>query len=147
VTRLLLILGLGAALGACGDDARNDARVYLDRVQQLDLDDPIEERERLVDSLASLPLSAPEVQRARDACVEAHRTILEAESLHRGAREALVRADMDEHAIPITQRQRIERDIQRSNQAIERSRDLFTRCHRLTRSLETRYRRRRSTGE
>jgi len=137
----------GLASSACGNDARNDAVLFLDRVQQLDLDAPIQERERLVASLASLPLTSEEVQRARDACVEAHRTILEAESLHRSAREALVRAGADEEAMPITERQRIERDIRQSNDAIERSRDLFTRCHRLTRGLETRYRRRRNSAE
>lgn len=140
--RTLPILALVAttlAVAGCEPDARNDANLFLDRVQRIDLDDPVDERERLVDSLASLPLSAEPVQEARDACVEAHRTILEAEALHASAREAL-EGRADETEIPITERQRIERDIQESTRAVERSRGLFSRCHRLTRDLELRYR-------
>ena len=143
MTRTLSILVLAAAAAGCEPDARNDANLFLDRVQRIDLDDPVEERQRLVDSLASLPLSAEPVQQARDACVEAHRTILEAEDAHGRARAAL-EAHPSEEDIAITERQRIERDIQASTRAVERSRDLFARCHRLTRDLELRYRGRRS---
>jgi hypothetical protein len=146
VKRTLSILVLAACAIGCEPDARNDANLFLDRVRRIDLDDPVEERRRLVDSLASLPLSAEPVQRARDACVEAHRTILEAEELHARARSA-VEEHEDESQMPITERQRIERDIQESNRAIERSREMFTRCHRLTRDLELRYRSRRGRGE
>jgi hypothetical protein len=142
VKRTLTILALAAAALGCEPDARNDANLFLDRVQRIDLDDPVEERQRLVGSLASLPLEAESVQRARDACVEAHRTILEAEALHARARSA-VEAHGEESAIAVPERQRIERDIQRSNRAIARSRELFARCHRLTRDLELRYRSRR----
>ena len=139
--RTLSILVIVAAAAGCEPDARNDANLYLDRVERIDLDDPVEERERMVDALESLPLSAEPVQEARDACVEAHRAVLEAESLHASAREALGEHE-DEGEIPITERQRIERDIQASTRAVARSRSLFSRCHRLTRDLELRYRRR-----
>ena len=139
--RTLPILALVAVAAACEPDARNDANLFLDRVQRIDLDDTVEERERMVDALAHLPLSAEPVQEARDACVEAHRTILEAEALHANARAAL-EGHAQEDEIAITERQRIERDIQASNRAVERSRGLFSRCHRLTRELELRYRRR-----
>jgi len=142
VKRTLSILALAACAIGCEPDARNDANLFLDRVQRIDLDDPVEQRRRLVDSLASLPLNAEPVQQARDACVEAHRTILEAEELHARARSA-VDGHGEEAGISITERQRIERDIRESNRAIERSRDLFSRCHRLTRDLELRYRSRR----
>ena len=129
---------LAVTLLGCEPDARNDATIFLDRVQRIDLDDPIAERRRNVESLASLPLSAPEVQRARDACVEAHQTILDAETLTTSARAEVERYE-DESQIPITARQRIEADIRRSNGLIERSRSLFDTCHRLTRDLEVRY--------
>ncbi len=134
------------ALLGCEPDARNDATIFLDRVQRIDLDDPIADRRRNVGSLASLPLSAPEVQRARDACVEAHQTIIDAETLTTGARAEVERYE-DESQIPITARQRIEADIRRSNGLIERSRALFDTCHRLTRDLEVRYRSRRARAD
>ena len=140
-----ILLALAVLLVACEPDARNDAVIYLDRVQRLDLDDPVAERRRLVESLASLPLSAPEVVSARDACVEAHQTILEAEGHTASAREAVERYP-EESDIPIPIRQRIERDITRSNQLIERSRAMFDACHRLTRDLEVRYRSQRSSS-
>lgn len=138
--RTLCIAALAAALPlalGCEPDARNDANLFLDRVKRIDLDDPVEQRRELVDRLAALPLSAEEVQRARDACVEAHRTLLEAEDRHAQARTAV--AGATESDIAITERQRIEQDIQASNRALERSRQLFPRCQRLTRDLELRY--------
>ena len=145
--RLLAPLLILAALSGCEPDARNDAIIFLDRVQRIDLDDSIADRQRLVESLRSLPLSAPEVTRARDACVEAHETILSAEELTQNARAQIERYEGDESQIPITERQRIERDIQRSTQLIERSRSHFDTCHRLTRDLEVRYRGRRARSD
>lgn len=142
---LALIAFVALALAGCEPDARNDATIFLDRVQRIDLDDPLAERRRLVASLESLPLTAPEVTRARDTCVEAHRAILSAEELTQGARAELERHE-DEAAIPLVTRQRIEADIRRSNELIERSRGLFDTCHRLTRDLEVRYRSRRTRG-
>ena len=143
--RLLALLTLVATLLGCEPDARNDAIIFLDRVQRIDLDDPLADRQRLMESLASLPLSAPEVTRARDACVEAHQTIIQAESLTAGARTEIERYE-EESQIPITTRQRIEGDIRRSSDLIERSRSMFDTCHRLTRDLEVRYRRHRRGG-
>ena len=139
-TSPLIALAL-VALG-CEPDPRNDANLFLDRVARIDLDDPADQRERMVDSLASLPLSATEVMDARDVCVEAHRTILEAETATSRARAALAEHP-SEAGISPPERQRIERDIRASNLAIERSRGMFSNCHRLTRDLELRYRARR----
>ncbi|MEZ4336807.1 MAG: hypothetical protein R3B82_09285 [Sandaracinaceae bacterium] len=137
--RVASVALLAITLLGCEPDARNDATIFLDRVQRIDLDDPVAERRRNVESLASLPLSAPEVRRARDACVEAHQTILDAEGITSAARAEVERYE-DESQIPITARQRLEADIRRSNGLIERSRSLFDTCHRLTRDLEVRYR-------
>lgn len=138
--RHLIVFALALPLlVACEPDARNDAVIYLDRIARIDLDDPMVDRRRLVQSLASLPLTSPEVQAARDACVEAHQTILSAEERTRAARAAVERYE-DESQIPITARQRIEADINASNRLIERSGPMFDDCHRLTRDLEVRYR-------
>lgn len=136
---LFIAVALVAALG-CEPDPRNDANLFLERVQRIDLDDTIAARTAMVDSLEALPLGAPEVTTARDTCVSAHRAILSAETLHARARAAVAAGEgtMD--------RARIERDIQESNRQIERSRPLFTRCHRLTRDLDVRYRSRRAAG-
>ncbi len=141
----MLVLALPLLL-ACEPDERNDAIIYLDRVARIDLDDSVVDRRRLVQSLASLPLSSPEVQAARDACVEAHQTILTAEELSSAARAALEQYE-DESQIPITARHRIGADIDRSTRLIERSRPMFDRCHRLTRDLEVRFRAARRSRE
>lgn len=142
VRRTCTLIALAVSALGCEPDPRNDANLFLDRVARIDLDDPAEQRTRMVDSLATLPLSATEVMDARDVCVDAHRTILEAETATARARAAL--ADHpSEDGIPVTERQRIERDIRESNLAIERSRGMFSNCHRLTRDLELRYRSRR----
>lgn len=116
--------------------------MFLDRLDRLDLDDPVEERERLIENLASMPLVDEDIQRARDVCVEAHRAILEAEALHVRARDAVAEYP-DEAEIPITKRARIERDLRSSNEAIQRSRPLFERCHTARGRLDRRYRARR----
>lgn len=146
MARLSLPILALLALAACEPDTRNDAVIFLDRVQRLDLDDPIAQRRRLVESLSSLPLQASEVVSARDACVEAHETIIEAEELTANARQA-VEEHEDESSIPIVERTRLEADIRRSNRLLERSRSMFSRCHRLTRDLEVRYRSRRRRAD
>ena len=139
--RRLTVFALALSLLlACEPDARNDAIIYLDRVSRIDLDDSVADRRRLVQSLASLPLSSPEVQAARDACVEAHQTILTAEELSQAARAALTRYESEDD-VPVTARHRIGADIDRSTRLIDRSRPMFDRCHRLTRDLEVRHRR------
>lgn len=141
VRRTLAILVLLAGV-ACGRDASGEARMFLDRLERLDLDDPPADRRRLVDNLANMPLSDAEVTEARDVCVDAHRNILEAEDLQADAARLLARYEADQ--VPSAgDRARIQRDIQSADAALARSRDLFSRCHRQTRELDVRYRRRR----
>lgn len=115
--------------------------MLLDRIERLDLDDPVEERRRLVDSLASMPLADADVMSARDVCVRAHRSILEAEEKQAHAAMLLARYESDE--VPSAGDQlRIRRDIDEADGAIQRSRSLFARCHSETQALQSRYRRR-----
>ena len=139
--RFAPVLALAALALGCEPDARNDANLFLDRIQRIDLDDPLETRRTRVASLATLPVEHPQVWSARDACVDAHQAIIEAEESSARARGAFEGYD-SEDAIPVVERQRIEREIQASTRAVERSRGLFSRCHRLTRDLELRYRHR-----
>lgn len=139
---MLAIASLLVALGGCQQDPSGEARMLLDRLDQLDLDDPVEDRRRVVDNLAHMPLGNDQIREARDVCVEAHRTLLSAEDLHARARAALAPYE-DESTIPITERQRIQRDIDASNRALERASGLVSRCERHTRDLDMRYRRHR----
>lgn len=139
----LVSAGVVLVASGCEPDPRNDAHLFLDRVQHIDLDDPIEERRRRVDSLATLPVTAEVVRSARDACVEAHRAIIEAEEASANAREVYDQYP-DEASIPLTERQRLESDIRTSGRAMDRARNLFTRCHDRTNDLRLRYRSRRT---
>ncbi|MFK7988986.1 MAG: hypothetical protein AB8I08_23415 [Sandaracinaceae bacterium] len=143
-TRLLLFcLFLLLSVLGCEPDPRNDAHLFLDRVERIDLDDPVEVRRRRVDSLATLPVTAEVVRLARDACVDAHRAVIEAEEAAASAREILEEYE-DEASIPATERQRFERSIETSRRAMDRSRNLFRSCHDRTNDLSLRYRNRRS---
>lgn len=116
--------------------------MFLDRLERLDLDNPAEERRRLIDNLANMPLADAEVSEARDVCVDAHRSILEAEERQANAARLLGRYEPDQVPSP-GDRARIQRDIEGADAALERSRGLFDRCHRHSRELDMRYRRRR----
>ncbi len=142
VRRVVVIVSLFAALSGCQHDPSGEARMFLDRLDGLDLDDPIEDRRRLVENLAHMPLTDDDVREARDVCVEAHRTLISAEDLHARARAALAGHE-DETTIPIPERQRIQSDIDGSNRALERAAGLVSRCERHTRDLDMRYRRHR----
>lgn len=116
--------------------------MFLDRVEQLDLDDPVAERRRIVDNLASMPLSDDGVKRARDVCVDAHRTIIEAEERQSRAARLLARYSAED-VPPVADRERIQQDIDHADRALARSRGLFDRCGREMQDLDLRYRRRR----
>jgi len=152
--RRALVLSFLLVGAACEGDASTEARMFLDRVERLDMDDPLEERRRLVDNLATLPLVHGDVIAARDVCVDAHRAILEAEDLRLEAVALLARCgpvcagqpggpEVDGTADQLRARLDLDRNMGRADRALERSRDLFSRCHRETRALDTRYRRRR----
>src|SRR5690606_37345474 len=85
ITILVAVGALAAMLFLTRQDdrTRNDALLFLDRYEQLDVDDPIDTRRPLVEALAAMPFAAEEVDRVRDRCVEAHRTLIVAEE--RGA--------------------------------------------------------------
>ena len=143
--RPLGALVLALALAACDDGrARNEAMLFLDRYQIIEIDQPFEERRPLVEGLERLAISDVDVDRARDACVEAHRSLLDAEERHASARHELVEAVGAEGAeVPPEVAARIETAIDESNAAIERSPALFSTCYAEVRALEGRFHRRR----
>jgi hypothetical protein len=139
-------VGLLFALPAgCGDDrVRNEALLFLDRYDQIDMHAPTVARRPLIEDLRDLSMTTPDVVHARDACVAAHMGLLEAEERHEAARTELIEAsEGGDRPLEMDAAARIEAAINESNDAIERSPALFERCYREVRSLEGRFHRRR----
>ncbi len=134
-----------SALG-CEPDPRNDAVLFLDRVARIDADDPIEERRRMIESLASLPLAAERVDQARDACVEGHEKMLAAEELQQDVASHLARYEASD-VLPADERQQLDSQLDRARTLIRQAGPLISRCHRMTADLELRYRPRRRGEE
>ncbi len=128
---------------ACEPDASADARTFLDRLDRLNLDDPPDQRRRLVENLAHLPLASTEIREVRDICVDAHRNLLEAEDLHQSARRRLAPYAEEGSRMPAAVGPELERELAAATRARDRAGTLFTRCLERRRGLELRYRRRR----
>lgn len=146
------LVGVGAlavvAFFVKGDDrTRNDALLFLDRYDDLDVDDAIEQRRPLVDDIAALPFSSNEVDGVRDHCVDAHRTLIVAEERGVEARALFDRATdggrVPEGDIPTDIRASIEAALGESNDALERVRPLMADCDDRVRRLRTRFQPRR----
>lgn len=144
--RLILLGACACALAACEPDPRNDAVLFLDRVGRIDADDPIAERRRMIDSLASLPLSSERVDRARDACVEGHQKMLDAEELQQQVAAALARYEASD-TIPAEERATLDSQLSRARGLIAQAGPLISDCHRMTADLDVRYRSRRGRPE
>lgn len=130
------------AIGGCEPDPRNDAILFLDRVGRIDADDPIEERRRMIQSLAALPIASERVDEARDACVAGHDKMLSAEQLQEDVRATLSRyAPTD--TIADADRATLDSQLAEARTLIEQAGPLISRCHRMTTDLEVRYRPRR----
>ncbi len=145
--RLVLLLALVGSLPSCScndERTRNEAMLFLDRFEDVDVDDPLEERRAAIDEIRALALSDEDVLRARDACVQAHDALIEAEDQHASARHQLVEASPGGAEVPPEVAERVEHAIDESGRAIERSRELFPRCTREVNALETRFHRRHS---
>lgn len=154
-TRSLAIASVLVAFGALAvvmffanrdDSARNDALLFLDRYEGIDVDDPAEERRARVDMISGLPIGSEEVDHVRDLCVDAHRTLLRAEDRGAEARVAFDqamggrrRAEVDEDEIPTDVRATIEAALAESNGALEIARDAMPRCLSAVRGLEVRF--------
>jgi hypothetical protein len=140
---LLVLPGLlPLLLPACGADARNDALLLLQEVEAIDLDAPHEDRAERVERVRTLPVRAEAVRRARDACVEAHEAMLDAEDRHIEAAHLLtdlLQEHGSEDGIPRAERDRFEGLLAESEEAIAAARGRFPTCHRAMRDLRLRY--------
>lgn len=145
MSRWLIATLLLAALAGCEPDPRSDAVLFLDRVSRIDADEPIEERRRMIESLASLPLAHERVDEARDVCVEGHEKMLAAEELQQDVASALARY-RPEDIIAAGERADLDSRLSRARTLIAQAGPLISRCHRLTADLELRYRPRRASA-
>ena len=79
---MLLLVAAG-----CGPDEGNEARLFLDRYEGLDVNvDDLGERRRRVASLERLAIASERVQGARESCLAMHEALLEAEEQQAEAR-------------------------------------------------------------
>jgi len=136
----LLVLLLG-----CGDREENEARLFLDRIVDVDPEDPVEDRRGKIDAVAALVLRNADLIRVRDTCVSGHRALLTAEDEQgRAAHSLAALSDGDPEAqLPEAEAQRIRAAIQTSNRELARARELLTHCQQDVQALEHRYAKRR----
>ena len=131
---------LASLLGAgCADNERNEAQLLIDRLERVEEDSPIAVRRRELARVRQLGVSSDEVVRVRDACVRAHEALLTAEQEQQSARAALERATGAGAQLSQTDAARIASAIERSDQAIARSRGLFPACQEGKRGLALRF--------
>lgn len=140
----LLALVLGLSSCSCDDErTRNEAMLFLDRFEDVDVDDPLEERRTAIQSIHDLALTDPTVIAARDTCVTAHEAMIEAEDQHAIANHLFVESSSaGEHEVPPEIAAQIDAAITHSDEAIARSRELFPRCNSAVNQLERRFHRR-----
>ncbi len=132
-----LVAGLLAA--GCEDAERNEAQLLVSRLDRVEEDSPLAVRQRELDSVRRLGLSVESVVRVRDACVRAHDALLTAEREQQTARASLEHATRAGAQLPAADAARIASAIERSDQAIARSRELFPRCQEGKRDLTLRF--------
>jgi hypothetical protein len=144
-----IILACSLVACACDDtQTRNEAMLFIDRFEDVDVDDPLEERRTAIDGIRHLVLRDPTVSAARDQCVSAYDALIEAEDQHGLARHLLVGTflpDGGEVPVPPDLAAQINGAIEHSDEAIARSRELFPRCTRAVGQLERRFPRHAST--
>jgi hypothetical protein len=149
--RTLALVSILVAVGALavmlffasqGGGERNDALLFLDRYEGLDVDDPIAERRDRIRRIAAMPLATRSVDEVRDLCVSAHETLIRAEERGAEARAIFDRATaggVAEGDIPVEQRASIEAALEESNDALASARESMPRCMAGVRTLELRF--------
>lgn len=140
---LLVSLLLLPTSCSCDDaQARNEAMLFLDRFEQIDVDDPLEERRTAIQAIQDMALTDETVISARDTCVTAHQALIEAEDQHQIANHLFVESSSaGEHEVSEEIAAQINAAIEHSDEAITRSRELFPRCTSAVSQLERRFHR------
>lgn len=126
------------ALGACGEDTRNEANVLIDRVRSIDIELPLEVRRARVAALRELAPRDPDVRRAKEVCLRMHESLVTAETEQNKARRifAMFRGG----GTPSTrQREDIDRALRASEAATKRAQRSLDACTRQVADLELRF--------
>ncbi len=121
-----VLLCAALASFACGSDETNEARLFLDRYEGLDVNvDDLDERRRRVDALERLAIASERVRGVRETCLAMHSALLEAEVQQAEARRLVTAL---ERAAPES---RTEDAVAAVDQALTRSADAATRVRAL----------------
>jgi hypothetical protein len=141
--RKLCWLGVLLAGFACGEDRlRSESRAFLSLYEVIDHRQPAQIRELKLAALGSLVLTEPDVKKARDECVAAHRALLSAEREHEQAATQLDRAIAQNDnggPLPAATTELIRQGIDHAEQSLTKARGLFERCENQARSLSLRF--------
>jgi hypothetical protein len=133
------VLLLGALACNREADAREEARLLLDKLHALSGDGTLTQRKAALDALRALPLREAEHGHTRDLCHSAHLQLLEAEAAQVSARKALDEAAAGAQpggmALSPERGQAIAAELERSNSALAASKKAFPECEQATIAL------------
>ena len=137
VTTLLVL-----ALAGCEDRTRNEAKLFLSKVADVDENAPTARRREEIQALKDLVVTTDEIRTAQRACVHAHEALLHAEEEQEGARHALEEAAhrVGTHtALTAADSAAIQANIDASNRDIAEARTSFPTCTRHVDELKRKY--------
>jgi hypothetical protein len=146
-TSLSIAAALVLCAAGCSDAERNEAKLFLDRVEPMEGDGHTP-TPAAVTALGRLAFSSDRVRAVRDACVTMYEAVIEAEALHAEARrrvEALERvraAARDGGTVDPSEPRAIEDAIRQSTTAVERARQARPACQDGIAGLRANYRER-----
>lgn len=135
-------LVLAAALGCSDDRLRSESRAFLSLYEVIDHRQAAQIRELKLAALEALVLTEPDVKKARDECVAAHRALLSSEREHEQAAAELDRAiakNGDGGPLPSATTEQIRKGIDHAEQSLTKARSLFGGCENQARSLSLRF--------
>lgn len=125
---------------ACsGSSQDREARLFLERIEGISVETPIDVRGPKVEALERTTFSDPSLVSLRDACVRAHKMLLRAEQGQENARLLLSTASAERGTLDADASRRISQAIAQSTSDVEESRRLFVACDGPVRELASRF--------
>jgi hypothetical protein len=132
------------AFSGCGRSVRTEARAFLQALNTIDINAPIEQRRPQIARLRALQVHHPEVKEALNRCLAAHDALLMAEEEQQRVQYRLDNALKGTQAKSFSAEEasRLNTMIMRSDENVVRARTLFPGCNTSVRSLTLRYEKR-----
>jgi hypothetical protein len=125
---------------ACsGSSQDREARLFLERIEGISVEAPIDVRGPKIEELERMPLADASLVSLRDACVRAHRMLLRAEQGQENARLLLSTASAERGTLDADTSRRISQAIAQSTDDVDESRRLFVSCDGPVRELASRF--------